>query len=385
MEIRPGGSHGGSFCFKDSALVPKNARINPTAQNRPWAEDWIALGGWTFSDNETDTQPVWGDLSSTPAKRKIFIGQLMKFMDFWGLDGVDLDWEYPGASDRWVTKNDGQIFVYLLEDIKIAFASRPGRGLSFMALTSYWYLRWFPIGRMYQHGESGVLSFAEIESMKKIYGYKPIFDEKTAVKYFAFNEDQWVPYDDAETLQLKVEYAQKQGLLGLFIWSVDLDTKSHDALKALLGGQLNKFSKKDGVQKITDDCQSVSGTQCVWSVSIVPAECGTTLPSSGAKSRKPSNPRNRFVAPSERLMIPTHEVGKKLPGGRRYLLGSCGNGRIPVITSTYPMMKELGKDVATVNACQISGKAVYCCSERLSGASPCTYYPDTCIGINKDA
>lgn len=52
--------------------------------------------------------------------------------------------------------------------------------------------------------------------MKKIYGYKPIFDEKTAVKYFAFNEDQWVPYDDAETLQLKVEYAQKQGFVFKF-------------------------------------------------------------------------------------------------------------------------------------------------------------------------
>jgi len=56
-----------------------------------------------------------------------------------------------------------------------------------------------------------VLCFAEIESMKRIYGFKPIFEEETAVKFFAFNEDQWLSYDDAETLQLKVEYAQKQG------------------------------------------------------------------------------------------------------------------------------------------------------------------------------
>ncbi|KAG4436704.1 hypothetical protein IFR05_007818 [Cadophora sp. M221] len=378
---------------------------------RAWAEDWIALGGWTFSDNETDTQPVWGDLSSTPAKRKTFIGQLMKFMDFWGLDGVDLDWEYPGAPDRGGNKNDGQNFVYLLEDIKIAFASRPGWGLSFTAPTSYWYedpslshagsvndpgadqalnLMWrnnVPAnkinlgigfyGRSYTlsdprcaipgcafsrtgragscTGEGGVLSFAEIESMKKIYGFKPIFDEKTAVKYFAFNEDQWVSYDDAETLQLKVDYAQKQGLLGLFVWSVDLDTKSHDALKALSGGQLNKFAKQNGVQNITDDWQSVSGTQCVWS------ECGSLDCPGGS----------------------IWEVGN-FPAGSGICLGSCGNGRIPVITSTYPMMKEPGKDVATVNACLISGKALYCCSERLSGTSPCTYYPDTCIGINKN-
>lgn len=118
--------------------------------------------------------------------------------------------------------------------------------------------------------------------MKKIYGFTPVYDEVTAVKYFAFNEDQWVSYDDAQTLQLKVDFAQEQGfvvtlqlisisltnlnsLLGLFIWSVDLDTKSHDALQALLGGQLDIFAKQNGVHDITDDWQSVSGTKCVWS------------------------------------------------------------------------------------------------------------------------
>jgi len=33
-------------------------------------------------------------------------------------------------------------------------------------------------------------------------------------------------------------------LLGLFIWSIDLDTKPHDPLKALLGGKLDRFAKK---------------------------------------------------------------------------------------------------------------------------------------------
>lgn len=47
--------------------------------------------------------------------------------------------------------------------------------------------------------------------MKKVYGYKPIFDEETAVKYFSFGKDQWVSYDDADTLKLKVDFAQKQG------------------------------------------------------------------------------------------------------------------------------------------------------------------------------
>ncbi|KAG4420464.1 hypothetical protein IFR04_006384 [Cadophora malorum] len=78
------------------------------------------------------------------------------------------------------------------------------------------------------------------------------------------------------------------------------------------------------------------------------------------------------------------QLGRNFPAGSGICLGSCGAGKIPVISSTYPMMIEPGKDVATVNACLVSGKALYCCSERAAGASPCTYYPDTCIGIDKN-
>lgn len=60
----------------------------------PGLQIWLSLGGWTFSDNGTDTQPVFGDLSSTPAKRQKFINELVKFMRYWGFDGVDIDWEY---------------------------------------------------------------------------------------------------------------------------------------------------------------------------------------------------------------------------------------------------------------------------------------------------
>lgn len=49
--------------------------------------------------------------------------------------------------------------------------------------------------------------------MKKIYGFTAQFDKAAAVKYFAFNKNQWVSYDDAQTLQMKVDYANKQGFV----------------------------------------------------------------------------------------------------------------------------------------------------------------------------
>lgn len=56
-------------------------------QRAPGLKVWIALGGWSFSDNETDTQAVWGDLASTQAKRARFLDQLEKFMVHYGFDG----------------------------------------------------------------------------------------------------------------------------------------------------------------------------------------------------------------------------------------------------------------------------------------------------------
>ena len=61
---------------------------------------YITIGGWTFSDNGTDTQPVFSDIAGDAAKRQKFADNLVSFMTRYGFDGVNLDWEYPGAPDR---------------------------------------------------------------------------------------------------------------------------------------------------------------------------------------------------------------------------------------------------------------------------------------------
>ena len=60
-------------------------------------------------------------------------------------------------------------------------------------------------------GQGGVLSFAEIEGYIKKYELITVHDKEAQVKYMAFDEDQWVSYDDKETLQKKVDFANKQG------------------------------------------------------------------------------------------------------------------------------------------------------------------------------
>jgi chitinase len=136
----------------DSVTEDTYSQITNLKQKAPGLKIWISLGGWTFSDNDTDTQAVWGDLVSTQANRGTFASNLMVFMKQWGFDGVDLDWEYPGAPDRGGNKEDSQNFVYLLQTLQFLFDTTDSKfGLSFTAPTSYWYLRWFKIDQMHKY------------------------------------------------------------------------------------------------------------------------------------------------------------------------------------------------------------------------------------------
>lgn len=105
----------------------------------------VAIGGWTFNDPGA-TQTVFSDMVSTEANRKTFINNLMAFMRKYAFDGVDFDWEYPGAPDRGGKEEDGANFVKFLKELDEINDQQPEKYVvSFTVPTSYWYLRWFDL------------------------------------------------------------------------------------------------------------------------------------------------------------------------------------------------------------------------------------------------
>lgn len=46
------------------------------------------------------TATTFSDLVGSTANKQKFFASLTSFMATYGFDGVDLDWEYPGADDR---------------------------------------------------------------------------------------------------------------------------------------------------------------------------------------------------------------------------------------------------------------------------------------------
>jgi chitinase len=61
---------------------------------------------------------------------------------------------------------------------------------------------------------AGMLAYSEIQSIITQYGITPVFDTKAAVKSFSYASNQWVNYDDADTLKLKLNYANSLCLAG---------------------------------------------------------------------------------------------------------------------------------------------------------------------------
>ena len=47
-----------------------------------------------------------------------------------------------------------------------------------------------------------------------------------------------VSFDDKTTFQQKIDFANQNGLNGLFIWAIDLDDSTYTALKAVTGRDL---------------------------------------------------------------------------------------------------------------------------------------------------
>jgi chitinase len=60
-----------------------------------------------------------------------------------------------------------------------------------------------------------VLSNAEISRIIDEKKLTPTFDQKAGVKWITWDSNQWVSYDDADTLKIKADWANKLGLGGL--------------------------------------------------------------------------------------------------------------------------------------------------------------------------
>lgn len=114
----------------------------------------ISVGGWLGSGN-------FSDMALTPQSRKIFIDSVMDFLSRYDLDGLDVDWEYPGlpGAGHVFRPQDTQNFTFLLEELRTRFNQQEktiGRRLylTIAAGASDEYLQHTEMGKVQQYVDS---------------------------------------------------------------------------------------------------------------------------------------------------------------------------------------------------------------------------------------
>ncbi|KAK4455350.1 hypothetical protein QBC34DRAFT_340767 [Podospora aff. communis PSN243] len=111
----------------------------------------ISFGGWDFSALPA-TYRILRD-AVKKENRDRFRNNLLKFVEDHGLDGLDLDWEYPGAPDipdiPKADPQEGLDYAILLGSLRQLLPAH--KTVSFAAPASYWYLRAFPIEMLAQY------------------------------------------------------------------------------------------------------------------------------------------------------------------------------------------------------------------------------------------
>jgi chitinase len=86
----------------------------------PGLQTLISVGGWTWSGN-------FSDAALTPASRALFATSCADFMETYGFDGIDIDWEYPGGgglASNTSRPEDTENFTLLLQALRSELDAR---------------------------------------------------------------------------------------------------------------------------------------------------------------------------------------------------------------------------------------------------------------------
>jgi len=90
----------------------------------------VSVGGWLWSSN-------FSDISLTKQSREVFIQSATDFLSRYDLDGLDVDWEYPGmpGSGHPFRPEDKQNFTLLLKELRQRFTQQSAKTHKRMYLT----------------------------------------------------------------------------------------------------------------------------------------------------------------------------------------------------------------------------------------------------------
>ncbi|KAJ8924367.1 hypothetical protein NQ315_007163, partial [Exocentrus adspersus] len=238
-------------------------KVTGMKQRNPNLKVLLSVGGG--SDGMAQ---LFAGIAADPAKRGALVGSASYFVSTYNFDGLDIDWEYPFEADRenyitllrelralcndhgWLltvaASADPSGYAYnipqmveLLDWINVMTYDMYAAGNNWvnagapkakLAMGVAFYGRSFKLSDANQHGlhaayvgsgvGEGAPSYHEIcES----YGdWTRVWDDEQKNPY-KYSIDQWIGYDDPDSIWIKAEYIKTNGFAGVMIWPIDGD------------------------------------------------------------------------------------------------------------------------------------------------------------------
>jgi len=112
-------------------------RINALKTRNPSLKTLISIGGWSWGG--VIACPAFTGMARTASTRANFISQAIRFARVFNWDGIDIDWEYPGATDLGCSADDAPNFLALMREFRAAINAEtvpPGKSRLLLTIAS---------------------------------------------------------------------------------------------------------------------------------------------------------------------------------------------------------------------------------------------------------
>ena len=242
----------------------------------------LSVGGWGSGR--------FSEMASDSLRRLSFAKDCLKAVEDFGLDGIDIDWEYPTSDMAGISASadDRENFNLLMRDLRSVLGTDRFLTLASSAYAEYIdfrscieYLDFVNVmtydmadapfhhaalyasentkgccdGAVKAHMEAGVpacklvlgvpfygrggtpkMRSRDYKSIKEEGEFVLMWDEKAQAPYVADGEGNFVlGYDNPRSLKIKCDYIKANGLLGAMYWDYAGDNEAGDLQKTLAG------------------------------------------------------------------------------------------------------------------------------------------------------
>ena len=259
----------------DGVIIQRPERLRQLAELKKEHKIYVVLsiGGWTSGG--------FSEMASTERRRKAFAKDCKRIVKEYGIDGIDIDWEYPSSSEAGITSSPGDIdnFTQLMRELRKALGKdyllscatiADARFVDFKAIEPYVDLvniMMYDVGNppyhhaaLYRSTMSGRVTAQEAlrahldagmpvnklvlgvpfygRSVKNFgdtsYGalikrtdVTRLWDDIAKAPYLVNNEGEFVcTYEDPESLEWKCRFIHETGMRGVMYWEYRCDDEA---------------------------------------------------------------------------------------------------------------------------------------------------------------